>query len=233
MDATGRNSGGNSSSGSKEKQDDKLVPGQEWDSLVASALRKVPSRPSPARPSVRLLKEPKVVHHPQTARNLAAIPDHVRRAIRGCLTGETNWPLFLHGPAGTGKTCAALCLLDHVGGEYFTVGDLCEKLNQSAMGRLEWSREGRGGTLWPDRFRLIYLSQPVLLVLDELGLRDTVSDAHYESVYRAVELRMGRPFVVISNHPLERLEKIYDARTVSRLGAGTLVEVSGADRRLQ
>lgn len=101
------------------------------------------------------------------------------------------------------------------------------------MGRLEWSREGRGGTLWPDRFRLIYLSQPVLLVLDELGLRDTVSDAHYESVYRAVELRMGRPFVVISNHPLERLEKIYDARTVSRLGAGTLVEVSGADRRLQ
>ncbi len=105
-------------------------------------------------------------------------------------------------------------------------------MNQSSLGRLEWSKEGRGGIIWPDAFRRIYIASPSILALDELGLRDTVSDAHYESVYRVVELRSRKPFVVISNHSLERLEKIYDARTVSRLAAGTVVEFSGADRRL-
>lgn len=169
---------------------------------------------------------------PQVNRSIAEIAGNVRGAIRSCLTGETPWPLFLFGKPGTGKTCAALCLLDITQGEYFTVGDLCEKLNQSSMGRLEWSNAGHGGTLWPEQFRKVYLEKTPLLVLDELGLRDTVSDAHYEAVYRCVELRTRRPFVVISNHGLERMEKIYDARTVSRLGAGTIVEVTGKDRRL-
>lgn len=112
------------------------------------------------------------------------------------------------------------------------MGDLCEKLNQSSMGRLEWAREGHGGVIWPDKFRKLYLNNPSLLVLDELGLRDSVTDSHYDAVYRCVELRTRRPFIAISNHDLERLTKIYDGRTVSRLGAGTLVEVSGKDRRL-
>ncbi len=207
--------------------------GNLFDRLVESSRSLGQSKLFPARLSALTLMEKPVVRHATSlGRSLGQIPDHARKAIRSCLAGDSDWPLFLHGPAGTGKTCAALCILDHSGGEYFTVTDLCEKLNQSAMGRLEWNREGRGGVIWPDAFRRIYLDQPPLLVLDELGLRDTVSDAHYESVYRAVELRARRPFVAISNHPLERLEKIYDARTVSRLGAGTVVEFSGIDRRL-
>lgn len=210
--------------------------GKTFDELAESAAKRAattPSAPKPSQPNrLELAKEPRPTFLQEVRRLISEVPAEVRFAIRNCLTGETQWPLLIHGPAGTGKTCAALCLLDYTDGQYFTVTDLCDKLNQSAMGRLEWSKEGHGGTIWPDKFRSLYVSKPPLFVLDELGLRDSVSDAHYEAVYRCVEIRGRRPFVAISNHGLDRLEKIYDARTVSRLGSGTIVQVAGADRRL-
>lgn len=165
---------------------------------------------------------------PAVHRSIAEIAPGLRGVIRSCVVGESPWPLVIHGKAGTGKTCAALCVLDYSDGEYFTVSDLCEKLNQSMMGRLLDS----GRELWPEAFREKYLATPPLLVLDELGLRTTISDSHYEAVYRAIELRHKKPFIVVSNHPVEKIGEIYDGRTASRLGSGTVVELSSDDRRL-
>ena len=172
-------------------------------------------------------------HLPLIVRSLALVDCEVRATMRAVVAGEKPWPLFMTGQAGVGKTCAALCLLDLVQyGEYFTVADLCEKLTNAAFGRLEWSQGGRGGIMTATMFRRCYLAGPELLVLDELGLRDSVSDAHYETVYRTIELRLGKPFIVISNHGLDQLGKIYDDRTASRLVAGTVIEIGGEDRRL-
>lgn len=211
-------------------------PGSLFDRLVESARKAAASTPSPERPTglirLPLSSQPSRKHLPDVQRTLDAIPAGVRTKIRECIAGQSAWPLVLCGDAGLGKTCAALCVLDYSGGEYFTVSDLCDKLNAAAMGFLEWNKDGRGGRMFPEMFRRAHLSLPPMLVLDELGLRSTVSDAHYEAVYRAVDLRFNKPFIAISNHTLAALEKIYDARTVSRLGAGTVVEMTGKDRRL-
>lgn len=147
------------------------------------------------------------------------------------VSGKNPWPLFLYGPVGTGKTCAALCLLDWAGGEYWTVAGLCAMLIQCQQGRLEWSHEGRGGTIWPERFWRMVRQAP-LVVLDELGCRGNVSDAHYEAVKTVVDERAGLPLVVLSNLSLEGVEKGYDDRIASRLALGTVIHLQGMDRRL-
>lgn len=155
----------------------------------------------------------------------------LRQEIRKLVAGESPWPLLLDGKVGTGKTCAALCLLDYAGGEYYTVAGLCSTLIQSQQGRLEWSHEGRGGTLWPEKLWAKLAAAP-LVVLDELGCRDKPTDAHYEAVKTLIDERHGKPFVVISNLTLDRIEALYDDRVSSRLAAGTVFTLSGQDRRI-
>jgi DNA replication protein DnaC len=168
---------------------------------------------------------------PRIVRTLAEIDPNLRQAIRQLVAGELAWPLFLCGPCGVGKTCAALCLLDHAGGEYHTVRGLCDLLIQAQQGRLEWSREGRGGILWPEKLWARLAGAP-LVVLDELGGRERVSDHHYEAVKTLVDERHGKPFVVLSNLPLSAIAGLYDDRLFSRLGAGTVVALEGEDRRI-
>jgi DNA replication protein DnaC len=139
--------------------------------------------------------------------------------------------MFLHGPPGTGKTCAALCLLDFAGGEYYTVSGLHDLLIRAQHGRLEWSRCGHGGTIWPETI-WAKLARAPLVVLDELGCRERVSDAHYETVKRCIDERHNRAFIVISNLTLADVASVYDNRIFSRLGAGTVLELAGKDRRL-
>lgn len=154
----------------------------------------------------------------------------LREQVRKLVKGEAPWPLFLHGPAGTGKTCAALCLLDLAGGHYWTAGELCEALIQAQQGAyfLAWDmmRPCSPFRLWQA------LGQTTLMVLDELGLRDKVSDFHYETVKRVLDVREGKPLVCLSNLTLAQLGRVYDDRVASRLGAGTVVGLDGDDRRL-
>jgi DNA replication protein DnaC len=156
----------------------------------------------------------------------------VRRSVRALVAGELPWPLFLEGPAGVGKTSAALAMLDHAGGEYHTAAGLCATLIRSQQGRLEWHREGRGGVVWPEKFWERYAAAP-LVVLDELGCRATVSEFHYEAVKQAIDERHGKPLVVISNLTLGDVAKVYDDRVFSRLAAGTVVRMEGRDRRIE
>lgn len=163
---------------------------------------------------------------------MAGIDPALRTAIRAAVLAETPWPLVVHGPAGCGKTCAALCVLDHAGGEYHTAAGLCETIIRAQQGRLEWSHEGRGGMLWPEQFWR-KLAAASLVVLDELGSRERVSDHHYECVKRVLDDRAGKPLIVLSNLGLEKIASLYDDRIASRLAAGTVVRMEGDDRRLQ
>jgi DNA replication protein DnaC len=173
-----------------------------------------------------------VRHLPLLRRTVHGIDPAVRRAMRAVIQGESPWPLFIHGPAGLGKTCAALCMLDHAGGEYLTVQDLGDLLIQAQQGRL--FREiapGQAHCQYPEDFWQRLGRQP-LVVLDEIGTREKVSDHHYECVKRLLDRRHGLPLLCCSNLDLARLEKVYDDRVASRLAAGTVACVKGADRRL-
>lgn len=180
-------------------------------------------------------------------RSIAEIAPGLRTTIRAMIAGESPWPLMLHGNAGTGKSCAMLCLLDYAGGEYHTVSGLCQMMNRAALGNYSVDETGtRSGVieghkdyvhkrtvvLYPHQIWARIAKAP-LIVLDEIGCRSNVSDAHYEAVKEMIDIRHRKPLAVLSNLSLEALGKLYDDRIVSRLSAGTVVELAGADRRLE
>jgi len=162
------------------------------------------------------------------------IESGLRAKIGRCVNGREPWPLVVTGPAGCGKTCAALCLADRVpSAVYWLVSELRDRLirvrdgiEESADG-LHWRRVTQQ-TVWQD------WSDSPLAILDEIGRRQKASDFEREIMQKALDTRYGQPLVVISNLQLDELDSIYDSRITSRLSAGTLVVFDNAaqDRRL-
>ncbi len=123
-----------------------------WDSIVASAQQTSNSRQSRPRRSAQVplpLSKEIVPRNPAKAkafpwpgydRFIDEIDQMSRASIRGCVSGETPWPLVLLGSAGVGKSCAALCLADRcAGAEYFTLPFLCRLLNEAGIRGIFWS----------------------------------------------------------------------------------------------
>lgn len=213
--------------------------GEIWDAMAASR----PSQESTTAASglsgrvrLALRSEPTAKHLPHKRRSIAEIDPALRQTIRQLVQGEERWPLFLFGAVGTGKTCAALALLDHADcyeggrsgkGKYLTATELAELVIEAQQGRLYDGDYPAGvQTVWRG------LSTAPLVVLDELGARERVSDHAYGVVKRLIDLREGLPLVAISNLDLGTLAQRYDDRIASRLAAGTVCRLEGEDRRL-
>lgn len=209
---------------------------ETWDRLVESAIRAAKERtPSEERPfglcPLRLNETPTVTYLPKRNRTIDRIPLELRSVLRGLIQGTSPWPLFLFGSVGSGKTMAALCVLDYAGGDYYTAARLNESVLQSREGQLTVRGESGPTTIWPDKFwRLIEKSK--LVVVDEIGCRDRATDFQYETLQRVIDDREGSPAIFISNLASAKLAEIYDDRIVSRLCRGTVLELSGKDQRL-
>lgn len=205
-------------------------PGEVWEQAVASALTQASTPGAPAKSTrtcpLPMRRKPKVVHLPNLPRTVAGIAPGLRAAIRECVAGRAPWPLFLHGPQGTGKTYAGLCMLDHSAGWYWALPDLCADLVAAQNGRLS---DAAATVHEPQLWHRI--TKAALIVLDELGTRREVSDFAYETLKRVLDRRERRPLVCISNLDAATLLKLYDARIVDRLMAGTAVELAGRTRR--
>lgn len=208
-----------------------LSPGEIWDRAACQRLTESMTASASGLKPLRLHTEPDHKYRPTVPRAVGDIDTNLRAKIRGLVMGELRWPLFVHGPAGTGKTCAALCLLDYAGGMYFTTCGLAETRTQVQQGRLEYYHESRGGIMSTERWWRDIRRAP-LFVLDELGARDRVSDHVYETAYLCIDERGGLPLVVLSNWGLEKIAQLFDDRVASRLSKGTVVELTGQDRRL-
>lgn len=205
-----------------------MDPASLWDALC----RRPASTPDSAKPHglapLPLRPQPRICCLASKPRQVSLIPEALRRAIRRVVAAESPWPLVVLGPAGTGKSCAALCLLDHAGGFYYTAADLAAELIRAMQGRLATAS---GRSVWPEQL-WSELASAALVVLDELGTRARVSDHAYECVKRLLDEREGRPLVCLGNLSLEQLSQVYDDRVCSRLAAGTLLWLDGDDRRL-
>ncbi len=164
---------------------------------------------------------------PDRERTVDKVAIDLRDVIRDLIQGRKPWPLFLHGEAGSGKTCAALALLDWAGGWYLELPELCRRLIDAQQDRLTWST----GAQRTERDLWAAWGQVSLAVLDEIGTRERISDHHYEVLKRAIDLREGCPAIFISNLSLDAVYDQYDDRIASRLASGTSFAAKG-DRRL-
>lgn len=191
-----------------------------------------------------LLKEPR--RYPDdTPRELAEIDERLRAAIRGLVNGELEWPFFVTGLVGRGKSAAALCLVDYVADSiYFRFTRLLK--------HFEWARNGNAmiprflpASTSADEKRIVikeepmddrkfwnYLMRSPLVVVDDIATRTGYSDPQYDQFYDLVEGRKLKPTVFVSNLALPELAKVFDERIASRIAAGTIFTLSGRDRRI-
>jgi DNA replication protein DnaC len=154
----------------------------------------------------------------QVPRSIECVKQELRDVFAKLASAKLRWPLFLHGPAGSGKTMASLCLCDiTLTAMYSTVDVLCDRI-----------MAGSGVELWNS------IGGKDLAVLDELGDRMHVNELHYKAVKRFCDAREGanRVAIYISNLNAKELREIYDDRIVSRVCCGTVIELGGVDRRL-
>lgn len=71
-----------------------------------------------------------------------------------------------------------------------------------------------------------------LMVVDEIGTR-VANDVRLEAMWQLLEARQGLPTVYTGNLDAKGLQSVYDERIVSRLAAGTWIELVGPDRRAE
>lgn len=163
---------------------------------------------------------------PEKDRDKAQVARSAHAAIVGCCLGSQPWPVVLLGEAGSGKTCAALTVLDTYGGHYRTASEWAEELADAVLGRL---RTANGFLITREDVRDNW-RKTNLAVLDELGTSGKVSPHHHDAVKWVLDVREGRPLIVISNLTLDALGVLYGDPIASRLSAGTIVTLKG-DRR--
>lgn len=163
---------------------------------------------------------------PDKVRRRDGIRPDIEKALQAIIAGNRPWPLVMVGEAGSGKTCAALVVIDTYGGLYYPVVHWCERVRDAEFGNLRTSNgyQITRYEVWKE------WTEANIVVLDEIGSRMTVTDAHYEHVKRAIDTREGRPAIFISNLSLADLSTAYDDRIASRLSGGTVIELKG-DRR--
>lgn len=154
--------------------------------------------------------------------------ESLRDVFRKLCREQLPWPLVINGPAGVGKTCAALCLVDYIpSGEFLTEAQLYEHLN---------ARREDGGL--SDLWRQIAKAE--LFVLDEFGSKLNPSAFQFESILRFLEKRTALPTILTTNIDSENsgellgdIARVYDDRIASRLSAGTIFFLKGDDLRLK
>jgi hypothetical protein len=169
--------------------------------------------------------------------------------LQALVRGEAPWPLYLHGAPGTGKTSAALALLDLAGAPptpgtwpevvrdwlagFAEVRHLPQLRINSDQGRFQWSRDGLSGDVtWASLYGR--LKQVPLFVFDDIGTAREATDFRRDLLLDVLGARCDdpvKPFVVTSNCAPAEIERLYDERVASRILCGSVFELAGADRR--
>ncbi len=177
-----------------------------------------PIRPSARRHNLDFDKE----------REWSAIDESVRLVIEAAAIGDCRWPLVFMGKAGSGKSCASLCMWDKYGGHWHSFAALCAKLNEADFDRLH---DHLGYRIFPRDIWNDWRNTN-LGIIDDVGTRSKITDHQYETLKLALDAREEKPTVITTNLDIQALGRLFDDRIASRIAGGTIVEFSG-DRRIE
>ena len=129
-------------------------------------------------------------------------------------------PIFLTGGVGRGKTGLAAVLYRIARRPIWRRAD--SFLLDLSMGRSDETY----------RTEIRKAGEASLLVLDDLGVRRP-SEGMFHLLFDLLELRKSVPTIITSNKSVDELCELYpDGRIYSRLAAGTIMVISGDDRRV-
>lgn len=164
------------------------------------------------------------------------VPGRMQNAIVNAIA-ERKYPVLLLGQAGRGKTYAMACVYRGWPAKRPN-GDRTEiqwNVTSTILSRIMRCRmDGyivEGGM---DVFECQILDRVArcdLACFDDIGVR-SLSPAQYEALLELVNSRVGKPTFYTTNLEPKELSAVLDARIASRLCAGTIIRVSGADRRV-
>lgn len=162
------------------------------------------------------------------------IPDAVQMAVQHC-HHEHLWPLYLWGPTGSGKTCAAAVAFAvwRRTATWLTLTEMCDLLKGFNAATSQLIRTSDGQTVEVTLQGFWRRIESVdLVVIDEIGTRDATAH-RYDSLLRLLDARKGKPLILTGNlDPVTALAAVYDERIQSRIAAGVLVNFKGRDQRL-
>ena len=146
----------------------------------------------------------------------------LRDTMRELVRGNLDWPLFVYGKQGTGKSVS---------------GQLLNSVVQGSIMKLMSFYEGSVFDEWYKGSDWDQFNKAELVIIDEIGARtNSVNEYSYQALKRMLderEQRSNRVGMYISNLGPKELAEMYDERIVSRLMAGTVHEYKGVDMRIQ
>lgn len=170
-------------------------------------------------------------HYPEA--RWSEVSQRVREILqRTAKRGE--WPLYLWGDTGTGKSCAAACAYAswHSSALWYGFSQVCDDLARFNTASTVVFRNGDVSIELSIAGYWHRIETTGLLVIDEIGTRESTHH-RYDTMHGLLEARKGKPMIITGNLPIETVATVYDDRVASRLCAGTMVRIIGDDRRLK
>lgn len=161
----------------------------------------------------------------------------VRKPLRQILASavaNNQWPIYLHGIQGCGKTSAAACMYRSFAGNarWILLEEFVRQILRCRQeGRVEIFSPVTGESYWRTESQWMRLvSQAQLLCIDDIGLRQP-TEAAYEVVFNLINSRHGKRTIYTSNLTPEAFTRVYGKRIASRVLSGMVIESIGVDLR--
>lgn len=171
-----------------------------------------------------LRSPPKTVSGVNILPEWALMTPKMQSALSQAMTFQSEWPWYIHGAAGRGKTFAAawIYLRWPAGGlcapTWFDAGTIIRALTAARA-------DGGGGRITNT------VQDAGLIVVDDLGTRDPTGP-QLDALKALIDARGSRPMIVTGNLSPEEMAVKLDERIASRLCAGIVIEVKGEDKRM-
>ena len=145
-----------------------------------------------------------------------------------------QWPLYLYGHTGAGKTFAAGLVYSawKKPAAWWSLEEFCDILKGYNNSHTQLIRRSGGqqieltlNNLWK------WVESAGLIVIDEIGTRQA-SSQRFDALLRLLDVRRGKPMILTGNiDPKAAIAELYDERVQSRIVGGSIVVLKGQDLR--